>query len=58
MDLNELFESKKFTWLKDFATKIKNSVTKAPIKEENRSFKDVYSSSDYVIDDDFKLIRR
>lgn len=57
-NLNELFESKKFTWLKDFATKIKNSVTKAPIKEENRSFKDVYSSSDYVIDDDFKLIRR
>lgn len=57
-NLNELFESKKFTWLKDFATKIKNSVTKAPIKEENRSFQDVYSSSDYVIDDDFKLIRR
>lgn len=57
-NLNELFESKKITWLKDFATKIRNSVTKTPIKEENRSFQDVYSSSDYVIDDDFKLRRR
>lgn len=57
-NLNELFENKKFTWLKDFATKIKNSVTKAPIKEENRSFQDVYSSSDYVIDEDYIMRKK
>lgn len=61
-NLNELFETKKVAWLKDLATKIKNSVIKAPIKESfkssNRTFEDIYSNSDYIIDDDYVMRKK
>lgn len=53
-NLNELFEKKSTNWIKYFAVKLKDKVSQLN-KKEPEDFEDIYSSSDFIEDDEHKI---
>lgn len=53
-NLNELFEKKSANWIKNFAFKLKDKVSQLN-KKEPKVFEDIYSSSNFIEDDEHRI---